>query len=56
MVALGLELCWRRATIRVPVTFEHLTKTLVMTGASPMLLYIGDISWTFNAALTVALT
>lgn len=40
----------QRAPTRVLVTFEHLTKTLVMTGASTLLMYIGDISWTFNAA------
>lgn len=44
------SLCRRRVTTRVLVTFEHLTKTLVMTGASTLLLYTGDISWTFNAA------
>lgn len=48
--SLGTGLCRRRVTICVPVTVEHLTKTLVMIGASTLLLYIGDISWTFNAA------
>lgn len=44
------SLCRRRVTTCVLVTFKHLTKTLVMTGASTLLLDTGDISWTFNAA------
>lgn len=47
------SLCRRRVTTCVLVTFKHLTKTLVMTGASTLLLYTGDISWTFNAAYDI---